>query len=402
ESLAAVTLAFPLTMLIGALSTGIGVGINSCISRNLGASKIDKASKAAANGMLLGLISVAIMILFGIFGTEAYLKLYTDDSAVISQGITYIRTISLLAFGQIFTQITFSILQGSGNMIIPMISQLVGGALVIILDPLFIFGFKLEILGAALASSLSQIVSMGVGLYGIFIKNKNNLHISINDYKPNGSIIKDILAVGIPAILTQATTSIVSGIISKMIAVYGTAAISVFGGFSRFSSLGVLPVFGITRGMSPILGYSVGSGNKKRFIDTQNLAMKAASVITCIVGLVFLIFPTLILNFISATPQMKEIGISAYRILSLSLFINGVAIVMAQSFPPAKKSYLTTIYTILRQVAIMIPLCLIGGKIWGITGVWIGYAATDYIALIVVIIMTVWFRKNVVNKLGNT
>ena len=400
ESLAAVTLAFPVSMIIGAMSTGIGVGINSSISRNLGADDVKSASKAAANGMLLGFGTVAIMIAFGLLGTDWYLRLYTDDPAVISAGVTYVRTVSLLAFGNIFTQISFSVLQGSGNMTFPMISQLVGGACVIALDPLFIFGLGMGILGAAVASSLSQAIAMAIGMYGIFVRNRENLPVSREDFRPDAAVMKDILAVGIPSALTQATTSVVSGIISKMIAGYGTAAISVYGGYTRFSSFGILPVFGVTRGMNPILGYSYGAKDKDRFKATEKLALIAGFVITTISALVFLLAPGLILRFISATPEMIEVGRPAYRILALPLFVSGVSIVMSQSFPPAKRSYLTMIYTMLRQVGIMIPLCLIGGRTWGMTGIWIGYAATDYIALLVVLGMTIWFYRNVISKLG--
>ena len=400
ESLAAVTLAFPVTMIIGAMSTGIGVGINSSISRSLGADDVKSAGKAAANGILLGFGAVAIMIAFGLLGTDWYLRLYTDDQEVISAGVIYIRTVSMLAFGNIFTQISFSILQGSGNMTFPMISQLVGGACVMALDPLFIFGLGMGVLGAAVASSLAQAISMAIGMFGIFVRNRNNLPVSRGDFRPDTAILKDILAVGIPSALTQATTSVVSGIISKMIAGYGTAAISVYGGYTRFSSFGILPVFGVTRGMNPILGYSYGAKDKDRFKATEKLALIAGFVITTISALVFLLAPGLILRFISATPEMIEVGRPAYRILALPLFVSGVSIVMSQSFPPAKRSYLTMIYTMLRQVGIMIPLCLIGGRTWGMTGIWIGYAATDYIALIVVLGMTIWFYRNVISKLG--
>lgn len=399
-SLAAVTLAFPVSMIIGAMSTGIGVGINSSISRNLGADDVEAAGKAAANGIMLGFGAVLVMVLFGLFGPEWYLKLYTDDPEVIAAGVTYIRTISLLAFGNIFTQISFSVLQGSGNMTFPMISQLVGGACVLVLDPLLIFGLGMGVLGAAVASSLCQAISMSISMYGIFVRNRENLPVTFKGFRPDGEIIKDILAVGIPSALTQATTSVVSGIISKLIAGYGTAAISVFGGYSRFTTFGILPVFGVTRGMNPILGYSYGARDKDRFKATHNLAIKAGSVFTLITGLVYLIAPGMMLKLISATPEMLEIGRPAYRILALPLFVSGAAIVLSQAFPPAKRSYLTMIFAILRQLVIMIPLCMICGKTWGMTGIWAGYAATDYLGLIVVTIMTVWFRKKVINKLG--
>ena len=92
---------------------------------------------------------------------------------------------------------------------------------------------------------------------------------------------------------------------------------------------------------------------------------------------------------------MTEIGVRAYRIMSLTLFINGISIVLSQSFPPAKRSYLTMIYTIARQVGLLVPLCLLLPRLWGMTGVWIGYAMTDYLAFFIVLVMDLIFRKKV-------
>ena len=167
-SLAAVTLAFPVQMIIGALSTGIGIGINSSISRNLGAKKDDLAGKAAANGLALGILTVIVVILFGLFGSSIFVNLYSKDPNVVEPGIIYVRTICLLAFGSIFSQLTFSVLQGSGNMFWPMVSQLSGGVFVIFLDPLFIFTFGLGVRGAAIASSIAQMIAMSIG-YTLFL-----------------------------------------------------------------------------------------------------------------------------------------------------------------------------------------------------------------------------------------
>lgn len=397
-SFAAVTLAYPVQMIIGALSTGVGVGINSSISRHLGAGDKSTAARAAANGIMLGIGAQIIMILFGLFGAGPFIRMYSTDPEVIAAGTTYVRTISILALGNIFTQISFSVLQGSGNMLVPMVSQLAGGACVLLFDPILIFGFGLGVLGAAIASSLSQVVAMLIGFYGIFKVNHDNLPVSFKGFRPDAEIIKDILSVGIPSALTQATTSVVSGIINKLIAGYGTAAISVYGGFSKFSSFGILPIFGVTRGMNPILGYSAGAKNSSRFIETRNLAYKYASVFSVITGLVFLIAPGLILHFLSATPEMQEIGPTAYRILGAPLCLYGVSIVSTQIFPPAKMSYITMICTMLRQVGYMIPLCMLFSKIWGLTGVWAGYAAADVINFFVVIAVNIWFRKKILSK----
>ena len=402
ESLAAVTLAFPVQMITGALSTGIGVGINSSISRHLGSGEPEQASKAASNGIVLGFGTVAVMALFGIFGAEPFIRMYTNDPDIILMGTTYVRTISLLAFGSIFTQITFSVLQGSGNMVVPMVSQLAGGFCVIFLDPVFIFALKLGVLGAAIASSLSQAIAMAIGFYGIFRVNKANLPVTFRGFRPDFGLMKDILAVGLPSALTQATTSIVSGIMNKLIAGYGAAAISVYGGYGKFSSFGTLPIFGVTRGMTPILGYCTGAKDGKRFIETRNLAMKYASVFAVLTCMLFVIAPGIVLHLISATPEMEAVGMRAYRILGLPMAFYGVSIVLAQEFPPARKSYITTILTLARQVGYMVPLCTLFSKKWGITGIWAGYAAADVINFIVVIIVAGWFRRKVIEKWEKT
>ena len=395
---AAVTLAFPVQMIIGAMSTGIGVGINSSISRHLGAGEKDEACKAASNGISLGLVTMAIMILFGLFGAGPFIRMYTTDPEVIAAGTVYVRTISVLALGSIFTQISFSVLQGSGNMVVPMMSQLAGGASVMLLDPLFIFAMKLGVLGAAIASSLAQMIAMAIGFYGIFKTNHENLPVTFRGFRPDFEIMKDILAVGIPSALTQATTSIVSGIINKLIAGYGTAAISVYGGFGKFSSFGVLPIFGVTRGMNPILGYSVGAKNKQRFIETRNLAYRLASVFSVFTGCVFVFAPGVILKLLNATPEMIDVGMTAYRILGAPLVLYGISIVSVQIFPPAKKSYITMILTLMRQVGYMVPLCMLFSKLWGLTGIWAGYAAADVINFFVVILVNRWFRMKVLDQ----
>ena len=396
-SLAAVTLAYPVTMFTGAISTGIGVGINSSIARGLGEGDPEKPSKSAANGLALGLISFAIMFLFGIFGSGWFVRMYSNEERVIADGIIYIRTLCMLSFGQIFTQISFSILQGSGNMVLPLFSQIAGAASVLILDPLLILVFHLEIRGAALASGFAQIISMSVGLFGVFVKNRKNLPVSLRSFKPEWKVIKDILAVGVPSALTQATTSIVSGIINKVISVYGSVAISVYGGYSKISTFGVLPVFGVTRGMTPVLGYSYGAKNRDRFLQARRIAIITAFIISSIAGLFFLLLPNVVLDMISATEEMRLIGMKAYRILGTSLFISGISIVYAQSFPPAKRSYLTMIYTISRQVGLLIPIMILLTRAIGMTGVWLSYVITDYLSFGIVLVMSMLFRKKVLD-----
>lgn len=396
-SMAAVTLAYPVQMIMGALSTGIGVGINSSISRSLGEKDQKKAAAAAANGLSLGLVTVAVMILFGIFGAEPFVRMYTSDPEVLTGGIIYVRTICFLSVGSIFSQLTFSVLQGSGSMVIPMLSQISGGVIVILLDPVLIFSMNLGILGAAIASSCAQVVSMLIGMYGIFKKNHENLPVTFRGFRPDMEIIKDIMTVGIPSALTQATTSIVAGIINKEIAVYGTDAVTLYGSFTKLNSFATLPVFGVTRGMNPILGFCAGEKNKDRFLETRKFAMVLANGWTLIAFLVFQLAPVTLLAMMNIKGDLVPEGITTYRVLSLSLTIMGSSIVMTQLFAPVKKSYISMISALLRQVVLLVPLTLYLGNIYGIHGIWIGIMCADFLNYLFVIVMNIWLRRKVLN-----
>ena len=389
-SLAAVTLAWPVQMIMGAMSTGIGVGINSSIARHLGAHDEDGASRAAANGLMLGIFAIVVMALFGIFGAEPFVRFYTTDPEVVAAGTVYIRTISLLATGSVFSQITFSVLQGSGNMLLPMVSQLSGGLAVIALDPIFIFGLNMGVLGAAVASSLAQWISMAIGLFGVLRVNQKNLRVSFAGFHPDLDIIKDILSVGIPSALTQATTSIVSGIVNKLIAGYGTAAVAVYGGFNKVTNFAILPLFGITRGMSPILGYAYGAGNRERFVECERKAGRLGELLTIPSALVLVLFPQLVLAIVNATPEMAEVGNVAIRILGAPICFYGLSIVYTQAFPPAKRSSITMALAIFRQVLLLVPLTNLFSHFMGLTGIWVGIATADALNMVAVLIVTRW------------
>ena len=397
-SLAAVTIAFPVQMIMGALSTGIGVGINSCISRNLGAKDPKEAGAAAANGLTLGLVTVVIMALFGIFGAEPFVRMYTSDPEVVANGIVYVRTICLLGFGSIFCQLSFSVLQGSGSMLIPMVSQIAGGLFVIMLDPIFIFGLGLGVQGAAIASSLAQIIGMAIGMFGIFVQNKENLPVTFRGFRPDFALMKDILSVGIPSALTQCTTSVVAGIVNKQIAIYGTEAITLYGSYTKLSSFVTLPIFGITRGMNPILGFACGEQNANRFKETRNFALKLAFVWTAACFAVFQLMPTMLLALMNIKGELVQTGITTYRLLSISMPVIGLSIVMTQQFPPLKKSYLTMISALLRQIVFLLPLTILMRNLIGVNGIWIGIQMADYLNFVFVTCVTLWVDKKILSK----
>ena len=335
-------------------------------------------------------------------GVNTFVSFYTKDPEVVTGANIYIRTVCLLAFGSIFSQLTFSVLQGSGNMVLPMFSQMAGGLVVVLLDPVLIFTAKLGILGAAIASSSAQAVSMLIGLYGIFVVNKKNLDVTFKGFKPDLAILKDILEVGIPSALTQATTSIVAGIVNKEIAVFGTSAISIYGAFSKLNTFAMLPVFGVTRGMNPILGYCCGAKNSKRFKETVSFARILANAWTFGALLVFQLAPALLLGMMNITGDNVAAGTMSFRILSLSLSFMGANIVMTQLFPPVKKSYITMTSALLRQVVFLIPFTMLLSRYYGMYGIWAGIIVADILNFFYIIAVNIWLDKKVLSTWDQT
>ncbi|HKK96371.1 MAG TPA: MATE family efflux transporter, partial [Anaerovoracaceae bacterium] len=211
DALVAVTLVLPVQLMLVAFGVGTGVGINSVIARKLGEKNQLKADIAANNGVYLQLINYIVFASFGMIFGNIFIGHFTTDGYILSNGIIYLR---LVTTGSIFVILVMGfekILQATGDMIHPMIFMLLGAILNIIMDPILIFGLfgfpKLEVAGAAIATVLAQFIAF---IYAIYvIKYKEHLvNINIKKYRFNKNIVKEIYAVGLPAIVTQAISSL--------------------------------------------------------------------------------------------------------------------------------------------------------------------------------------------------
>lgn len=165
----ALTLAFPVQMLVVALGIGIGVGVNAMLAKSLGQRDREKAAKAAGNGVSLAIIIYAACLLFGLFGVKAYIGSQTKDEIVFGMGVAYLSICSVVSFGMVLFAIYEKLLQGTGKTVYSTIAQVSGAATNIVLDPILIFGYfglpEMGIRGAAYATVIGQIVSMLIAMY---------------------------------------------------------------------------------------------------------------------------------------------------------------------------------------------------------------------------------------------
>ena len=391
-ALTAVSLAFPLQNLLISAAVGTGVGINSLLSRRLGEGKHEEANHVASTSLFLAFAMWVLFVLIGVFLTKPFLALFTKDTELLKLSTSYSRICLIVSFGCIFSVTIEKLIQATGNSVQPMTMQLTGAITNIILDPVFIFVFKLGVNGAAIATVIGQIASMLLAI--IFFKKNEYISIKFKDIKPNARIIKDIFQVGLPSIIMNSIGTVMVSLINKILILFSATAVSVFGVYFKLQSFVFMPVFGLNNGVIPILGFNYGARNKKRMLDTMKLGLVVALLIMITGTICFQLFAKELLSLFSATEEMYRIGIPALRTISLCFIPASISIILIASFQATGFGLASMMVSIIRQLVVLCPCALLLSRLIGINGVWYSFAIAEIFGLLFSII----FFIHVYNK----
>ena len=390
ESLLAVNIAFPLQMILVAVAVGTGVGVNSLIARRLGAKMQSEADSAATHGFFISIIDWLVFVVIGLFVTKPFISLYTSDPLVMESSMTYIRIVLIASLGINIAGVLEKVLQSTGNMIMPMISQLTGAVLNIILDPIFIYVFDLGVTGAAIATVIGQHISALLCIFFLFGK-KQLVKIKVKNFRFNASTLKNIYVVALPAMVMQAIGSfMVMGInfiisLTNASVVQKDAATNVFGVYFKLQSFVFMPVFGINQGSTPIIGFNYGAGNRKRMYGAIKWASIFAVIIMTFGFIVFQIFPEALLSMFSPNKEMIEIGTVALRIISICFIPAALGIVLTGVFQAVGKGIRSLIMSLLRQLGVIVPVAFILSKI-SLKVMWFAFPIAEAVSLAVAIL----------------
>jgi putative MATE family efflux protein len=384
EALTAVSLAFPIQLVLIAAFVGLGIGINSSISRKLGEGDYDTAVNIAEHGYLLGLILYVLVALLGIFFVDDFFKWFTEDPLVYEYGVSYARIILLGSFGRILAQAGMSILQGSGEMVKPMKAQLIGAISNIILDPLLIFGLfffpEMGVKGAAVATVTAQILSM-IYVFITLIRGENYIKLNLKKFKYSSKITRGIVLVGLPAAIMQGLVAVMLTGLNKILSDMNETSVAVLGVYYKLQSLVFMPVFGISTGTMPVIGYNFGAKNKERIIKALKFASLLAFSYMMLGFIVFQFFSEPILNAFNASDEMLAIGMIAFRRISLMFPIVAFTIVISTGFQGMGKAHYSMIVTFLRQIIILLPLARFFGNQYGLDTVWYAFVVAEVFGL---------------------
>lgn len=361
----AVSLAFPVQNLMIALGAGTGVGINALLSKSLGEKNFERANKAARNGIFLTFINFIIFIVFGLFFTEMFFKAQSSNQEIIDYGIQYMKIITILSIG-IFGQLTGErLLQATGKTIYSMFTQGFGAIVNIVLDPILIFGIgpfpKMGVAGAAAATVIGQIIAMLLGIYFNVAKNKE-ININMIGFRPDFKIIKRIYAVGIPSIIMQSITSVMTFGMNKVLSNYSDTAQAVLGAYFKLQSFIFMPVFGLNNGLIPILSYNYGARKRKRMTSTIKYGVIYACTIMVAGIIIMQLIPDVLLKMFKASDTMLGMGSTAMRIISLSFVFAGFGIIVSSSLQALGHGVFSMFISIARQLVVLLPAALIIAK----------------------------------------
>ncbi len=396
DGFTAVSLAYPLQLLLIAASVGTAVGVNSLVARKLGEREYEQANAAATHGLVLCGFTYAFFLLLGIFGVRPFMEAFSGgNERVVEAGVQYFTCVLCLSVFSIVQVMIEKTLQATGNMIYPMLFQVVGAVVNIIFDPLLIFGIgifpELGVLGAAVATVFGQFCGMVFAVIVLFTKS-HKVKIQLKGFRMDRITVKNIYAVGFPSIIMQSIGAVMMLGLNAIFQAYSSiVSVDVFGIYFKLQSFVFMPCFGLNQGLMPILGFNYGARNKVRLYSALKrgliIAMCIMAVGTLLMWTIPDVFISLFGNESSFTDVPQDVllheGERAFRIISLCFIPAAVGIIFTTLFQAVGKGFRSMILSFCRQLIILLPTALLLSVTTGVANAWYAFPIAEAGALVI-------------------
>ena len=390
----AVGILFSMMALIQAVGFTIGMGSGTQISRLLGKKEQKYAEAVSASAILNGLVMGVLIAVVGMCFTEQIVRLLGATETIVPYAVDYARYIFLATPMMITCFVLNNQLRSEGKAKYSMIGILAGGLLNVALDPLFIFTFGLGISGAAIATALSQTVSM-ILLFLPFIRKKTVLKLSVRHISAKPRVYFDILKFGLPSLFRQGLASVASVLLNRSAAEYGDSAVAAMSIVGKVFMVLFSVLIGFGQGYQPVVGYNYGAGNQKRVREAFWFTLKLGTAAMAVFGVLSYIFaPQVIQLFLKEDREVTEIGTMALRMQSIAMPLMALGVVSNMTFQAVGKTISATFLTSMRQGIFFIPLIWLLPGWLGILGVEIAQPIADAATFVFCIpYMVVFLRR---------
>lgn len=378
SGLTALSIVYPLQLLMIALAVGTGVGINTVMAARLGVKKEKEADEYAGVGTPLAAILWLIFALVCLFIMPAYAKMSTSSAAVIQDVITYGRVVCVFSFGLFFESIWTKVLQAHGDMKTPMIAQIIGAVTNIILDPLLIFGLfglpEMGIAGAAVATVAGQIAAAAI-VFKKGYKKSPPAHVY-----PHHTA--DIFILGMPNILMQSAYTLYILGLNLILATFSDAAVTVLGLYYKWQTIFFIPLGSMQTCIVPVISFNYAAKNVKRCSKTLWWAIGFGVALMLLGVLCFEAIPAQMLHVFTSDTSVIKIGTAAFRIIGISFVPLVTSLTLPVFFQAVGMSLKSSLLTIIRTVVLFVPLAFLFSR-FGLNFFWLTFPVTDSLTSLV-------------------
>ncbi|MDD3263286.1 MAG: MATE family efflux transporter [Candidatus Nanoarchaeia archaeon] len=360
DALAAMSVAFPVIFITMALASGIGVGVNSLVSRKLGAKDKKGASNVSKHAYILMLIIYILIFIFAFtFLEKLYIRIGATEN-ILNLVMQYSKTYFAGSFFLFFTFITNNILRAEGNTKTPMKIMIVAGLINAILDPIFIFGFgfipAMGVRGASLATVISRILASIYLFYTLFLKENK---FDFKYFKLDLSIIKEIFKIGIPATLNQVFISITLATMNIILAKSGEVTLAAFGLMMRLESFIFMPLSGLVVGVTTMVGQNFGAKKYKRIDKVVSESTKFGMIFIFMIAITILLFGENILGIFSDNYEVVLMGNAFFKMILFGYFTLPFTFVSGGAMQGMGNGIYSLVLQFLRTIFLVIPLSIL-------------------------------------------
>ncbi len=409
EALNALTLAFPLQILMVAVGIGTGVGANVLVAKSLGASDNKRADKAAGNAVFLGVVIYIVFMLFGIFGAESYINSQTSNPVIAEMGTDYLKICCVFSFGMSCFAVYEKLLQATGHSVCSTIAQISGAVTNIILDPIMIYGWlgcpEMGVKGAAYATVIGQIVSFAVAFI-LHLKVNKVISNKLCNLKPSARVIGQIYAIGLPAIISQALISVMTYGLNLILGGISEAMVTAYGLYYKIQQFLLFAAFGMRDAIMPITAFSFGMSNKNRVRDCVKYGQLYTFIIMLAGFAALEIFAVPFAKIFGLSGETQSLCVSAMHIISICFVFAGVNIAFQGLFQALEAGVESLIISVCRQLLFVFPFAWIFADIakaddklnWTM---WTVFPIAETLTAIIAVLLFIRLYKKNILTLGN-
>lgn len=368
EALNALTLAFPVQMLMVAVSIGTGVGMNALLAKSLGQGDLKRAAKVAGNAEFLGAVIYLVCLLFGVLGVKGYITSQTANPVIGEMAVSYLRICCTCSLGIVYFSVFEKLLQATGLSLYSTIAQITGAVINIVLDPVLIYGLfglpEMGVKGAAWATVIGQMCSFLAALV-FHVKQNKSVANGLSYMKPDAGVIKGIYSIGFPAIIAQALMSVMTYGLNLILVQAGESMVTAYGLYYKIQQFILFAAFGLRDAITPIVSFSHGMGSRERVRDGIKYGIMYTLIIMTVGFIGLEIFAVPLAGVFGLSGTTRQLCISAIRVISVCFIFAGANIAMQGIFQALDSGIESLVISVLRQFLLVLPVAWFMTRVMG-------------------------------------